>query len=349
MLRSGLTTGTCAAAAAKAATIVLCGGRPPQSVDLVLPEGKGVSIPILYCRKEQDCVEAAVRKDGGDDPDITNGAAVVASVTKVEGGEIVFIAGEGVGTVTLPGLSVAPGEPAVNPVPRQMIRQAIEDVTDSNVKVTLSIPGGDDLARKTFNRRLGIKGGLSILGTTGRVRPRSVSALRCSLACSLDVAKACLITAPVFVPGNIGRRAAMTHFRLLHQQIIEVSNEWGYMLDLAGGHKFNKLLLVGHPGKLSKLAAGEFDTHASRSRSAVPIVEEIARQVLSRVIEGSNTVEGIFAALDNDQQQEVATAVAGRVRESAAKRVGGETEVAAVLVNMKGAFLGSAGNLEPWQ
>ena len=174
--------------------------------------------------------------------------------------------------MTKPGLAIPPGEPAINPVPRRMIREAVREVTPRGVRVTISIPGGGELARKTFNPRIGIVGGLSILGTTGIVRPFSCSAIRETLRCTLNVAAAAGIRAPVFVPGHIGERAARAHFRVADEQIVEVGNEWGFVLDEALGRPFSALLILGHPGKLAKLTAGDWDTHSGRSGSALPVV-----------------------------------------------------------------------------
>ncbi len=281
-LRSGFTTGTCAAAAARAAVLLLAGKDITGEVEITLPDGEKVTMPLAYAQKENGRAEAAVRKDAGDDPDITDRVLVIASVAWLESGEVLLEAGEGVGTVTKPGLQTAPGEPAINPVPRRMIRDAVRAVTNRGVRVTLSIPGGRELAAKTFNPRLGITGGLSILGTSGRVRPFSCPALRASLKCLLDVAVAAGIRNPVFVPGHIGRRAAEKHFRIRDSQIIEVSNEWGFMLDCAAGQDLEALMVLGHPGKLAKLAMGEEDTHSSRSKSALPFVSELAIDILKR-------------------------------------------------------------------
>ena len=185
-----------------------------------------------------------------------------------------FRPGEGVGTVTKPGLAIPPGEAAINPVPRQMIRDSVREVTDRAVRVTVSIPDGEALAAKTFNPKLGVRGGLSILGTTGRVRPFSCPALQESLRCALQVALALGLKDLVFVPGHIGEKAAHRHFVLRPEQVIEVSNEWGYMLGQAAREKVPRLLVLGHPGKLVKLAEGMWDTHSSRSGSALPLVEK---------------------------------------------------------------------------
>lgn len=352
VLREGFTTGTCAAAAAKAAALLLAGKGRPESVDVLLPDGERVTLPVLYARKKGAAAVAAVRKDAGDDPDITDGCTIVASVSWDAGDDaddIVIEAGEGVGVVTKPGLSVAPGEAAVNPVPRRMIGEALRSVTDRGVRVTLSIPGGETLAVKTFNPRLGIAGGLSILGTSGRVRPFSCPALRASLQCLLAMTAASGVTAPVFVPGRIGKRAAMRHFRVGCGQVVEVGNEWGFVLDLLREHPFSALLVLGHPGKLAKLAFGRWDTHSSRSESAAAGVADVAAKTLERTVAGSGTVEGVFSLLEPGEREQVGNVLAGMVRRAVGERVGRGVEAAVVLVDMKGDIIGREGNLKPWQ
>ena len=224
-LRRGMTTGTCAAAAAKAAAIVLTGGAAPAEVEVRLPGGETVRVPILSVERRADgtAITAAVLKDAGDDPDVTHGLTVQAALSWDDAADVRFIAGEGVGTVTKPGLQVPPGQPAINPVPRQMIAAAIRDVTARGVRVEISIPGGRQIAAQTFNPRLGIEGGLSILGTTGIVRPYCARALHDALKCSLDVATACGVTSPVLVPGNIGLRAA----RCISHSVMSRWWKWG--------------------------------------------------------------------------------------------------------------------------
>ncbi len=346
-LRSGFTTGTCAAAAAKAAVSFLLDGRPLTAVEVPLPAGERVVIPLVRVGRTPAGATAVVRKDAGDDPDITDGLPVVAEVAGIAGNEVVVAAGEGVGTVTKPGLSVAPGEAAINPVPRRMIRAAVREVTDRGIKVTISIPGGREAARKTFNPRLGITGGLSILGTSGRVRPFSCAALRTSLQCLLDVVAASGIKAPVLVPGHIGRRAAARHFHLAAGQIVEVGNEWGFTLTGAAG-KFAALLVLGHPGKLAKLAMGEENTHSSRSRSAVPYVANLAAGILGRVGPELPTVEGIFSACAAPERQRLGDILAERIHNAVRRRTEG-METAVVLVDMQGEIIGSNGDLRRWK
>ncbi len=347
--RTGFTTGTCAAAAAKAAAMVLCGRWITQEVEVGLPDGTRVRLPAAWTRGDAKAAEAAVRKDAGDDPDVTDGCTVIASVVWTVGEDLTIAAGEGVGTVTKPGLSVPPGEPAINPVPRRMIREAVREVTDRPVRVTISIPGGNELAAKTFNPRLGVEGGLSILGTSGIVRPFSGAALRDALKCALSVAEACGVKAPVLVPGRIGEKAARRYFRLSPEQLIEVSNEWGFMLDEAAGHRFERLLVLGHPGKLAKLPEDQWDTHSSRSTSAVPAVTELARGLLGREVPESLTVEGLFAALPEDDRGRLAAELAVKIRKAIDARIQNRCQTAVVLVNIRSELLGSDGDLSAWQ
>ncbi|MBI3925665.1 MAG: cobalamin biosynthesis protein CbiD, partial [Armatimonadetes bacterium] len=343
-LRWGWTTGTCAAAACKAAALTLLGGEPGPGIEVGLPDGTRTVIPLLWAAAGK----AAVRKDAGDDPDVTHGATVEVVVAWADSGDVEFRAGVGIGTVTRPGLSVPPGEPAINPVPRRMIRQALREVTERPAIVVISIPDGEQLAARTANPRLGVVGGLSILGTSGRVRPYSCSAYKESLECLLRVARASGVTSPVLVPGNIGRKAACQNFPLRDDQIVEVGNEWGALLELLGGYPFERLLALGHPGKLAKLAAGCWDTHSSRSRSAVPIVSRLGRRLLGPDVPASSTVEGFFQAL-GEQRSPVADRLALHIRRAISRRVADTLEVAAVLVDLGGNILGSSGDLSPWR
>jgi cobalt-precorrin-5B (C1)-methyltransferase len=350
ILRTGYTTGACAAAAAKAAATLLCEGTVPENVEIALPEGPRVRLPVLQCRRDGETAQATIRKDAGDDPDITDQAAIVAEVAFADGDEVRFAAGEGVGTVTKPGLALAPGEPAINPVPRRMIQQSVREVTGRGVLVTVSIPGGRELAARTFNPRLGIEGGLSIIGTTGIVKPFSAPALTASLQCGLDVAAACGVRAPVLVPGNIGERAALRNLRVDSGQIIQVSNHWGFMLDQAARQpKFERLLVLGHPGKLAKLVDGEWDTHSSHSASAVGIVARIGADLFGEPMPESTTVEGIFEAFNPEQSEQLGNALAAAVHQAVTTRIGSNKALSVTLINLAGDILGSDGDLSPWQ
>lgn len=347
-LRSGYTTGTCAAAAAKAAVQLLVDGIQKEDVEVGLPDGERVHLPVSLATLQGGVGMAAVYKDAGDDPDITQGVLVKASVSFIEGKDILFEAGEGVGKITKPGLQLPVGESAINPVPREQIRRAVREITDQGLRIMISIPGGEALAAKTFNPRLGIMGGLSILGTQGRVRPFSCSALRESLKSVLNVAWAAGIRTPIFVPGHIGARAALKHFSIFSDQIIEVGNEWGFILDEAASLGFKDVLVLGHPGKLAKLAAGDWDTHSSRSRSALPFISQMTMECLGRDFSDVPTVEGIFTLLPEIHRRHLGNLVTGRIREAITDRLGGAA-VTVILVDMKGNILGAAGDIAPWQ
>jgi cobalt-precorrin-5B (C1)-methyltransferase len=348
--RLGYTTGACAAAAAKAATrFLLDVTAPSEYVEITLPGGKRSVLPVSYVRRRDGGGEAGVVKDAGDDPDITDGALVTAFVEWAGPEDVVFVAGEGVGTVTRKGLSIPPGDPAINPGPRKMIRSAVRELTDRPVRITVSIPGGEEMAKKTYNPRLGIVGGLSILGTTGRVRPFSCAAMRCSLVCELNVAAAAGIIAPVLVPGHIGERSVQRHLDIPLQQVIEVGNEWGFVLELFNRYPFRRALLWGHPGKLAKLADRQWDTHSSRSGPALKTVCHFASMLHPGREEQYPTTEALFAALDRAGRTRVAEALGAAIARAVKEKIRGEVEVSVVLVNINGDVLGKHGDLSPWK
>lgn len=348
LLRTGYTTGSCAAAAAKAAAMLLIAGERPSDVEIPFPDGSRETLPVARVRGTATGAEAAVAKDAGDDPDATHGSLICAHVEPTNESGIQFAAGEGVGTVTLPGLQVPPGEPAINPAPRAMIERAVREVTRTGLRVTLSIPGGAGIAQKTFNPRLGIRGGLSILGTSGRVRPFSAPALRASLVCGFDIAQACGITMPVLAPGHVGEHAARRHFRLGEQQVIPVSNEWGFMLDEAAKRMFDALLLIGHPGKMAKLVDGAWDTHSSRSPGAAPIILRLAAAHGIAADSSIATVDGIFEKLTAAARATLGSATAKAVGAAVCRRIP-NIPLAVALVNMRGELLGKDGNTQPWE
>jgi cobalt-precorrin-5B (C1)-methyltransferase len=320
-----------------------------------------VAIPLMFARlvAGEKKAMASVRKDAGDDPDVTNGLEVVVTVWPAEGGETVFLAGEGVGSVTKPGLQIPPGQAAINPGPRRMISAAIAEVTAQAMCVEVAIPGGVEVAAKTYNPRLGIVGGLSVLGTTGIVRPYCRKAMLDSLKCSLDVAWACGVRSPVLAPGNIGAKAARTHFRLADEQMIEVGNEWGFISQAVRGYAFGAIMVAGHPGKLAKLAAGDWDTHSSRSGSAAGYVAALAEKMLGQTLADIATTEGVFASLAPGDRRRVGDELARLVRLAVCERIrAGETpmprktaatpDVAVMLVDMSGEELGRDGDFLPW-
>jgi cobalt-precorrin-5B (C1)-methyltransferase len=250
----------------------------------------------------------------------------------------------------MPGLSIPPGEPAINPTPRRMIHQAVREVTDRGVRVEIAIPGGWELAQKTFNPRLGIEGGLSILGNSGRVRPFSHAAVQATVGCALDVAVAGKVRFPVLVPGRIGEKAARRHFSIAPAQLVEVSNEWGYALERLPGYDFERVMIVGHPGKLTKLADGQWQTHSARSASPVEILSRFGAAVLGRRLPSDSvTTEALFAALRMGEKDRLVHALAETIARSAAARIGGRPLLAVCLTNLQGDLLGAYGDLAPWR
>ena len=280
-MRTGWTTGTCASAAAKAAVTGLVRGTVPPSVDVGLPGGQRVTFAIVDARPG-DPARAAVIKDAGDDPDVTNGAHVTVAATYLpEGapGTVQLDAGEGVGTVTLPGLGLPVGAPAINPVPRRMIRASVAEVTDRPVHLTVSVPGGQAMAAKTSNARLGIVGGISILGTTGIVRPFSTASWRASVMQQVDVAAA---QGQDHVVLSTGHRTDAAAQRLYPQLpavcFVEVGDFTGIALRRAAATGVTNVTFVGMAGKITKLAAGVLMTHYRRSKVDVDLLADVARQ-----------------------------------------------------------------------
>jgi cobalt-precorrin-5B (C1)-methyltransferase len=291
-LRTGWTTGTCASAAAKAATTWLVVGEPPATVEVALPSGRRVSFPVADVDRHHP-YRCAVVKDAGDDPDVTDGAHLTAEASwpvvpdavtpaTVAAGAVhdgvVMAAGEGVGTVTMPGLGLEVGGPAINPVPRRMIAAAVREVTDRPVRVTISVPGGEAMAAKTSNDRLGIVGGISILGTTGIVKPFSTASYRASVVQQVDVAAAQGERHMVLSTGSRSDRAAQRLLPGLDPVcFVEVGDFTGIALRRAAGAGFEQVTWVGMAGKIAKLAAGVLMTHYRRSKVDGELLAEVAR------------------------------------------------------------------------
>ncbi len=275
-LRTGWTTGTCASAAAKAAAVGLTTGEAPASVDVALPGGRRVGFRVEADRPGV----AVVVKDAGDDPDCTDGARMTASVRWAATGQpTTLVAGPGVGTVTKPGLGLPVGLPAINPVPRRMIMSALEEVTGASLVVTFSVPAGEAMASRTSNARLGITGGISILGTSGIVRPFSTAAYRASVVQQIDVAAAQGERSIALATGSRSEKAAMRLRPDLDEVcFVEVGDFTGIALRKAAGAGMRHALLVAMAGKITKLASGVLMTHFHRSRVDNDLMAEAARQ-----------------------------------------------------------------------
>ncbi len=273
-LRTGWTTGTCAAAASKAAAILAVFGTIPESVEIALPSGDRVSFPIQI----DETGRPFVIKDAGDDPDCTDGAHLTAVARRVPGlTETEILGGEGVGMVSLPGLGLEVGKAAINPVPRRMITAAVREVTPEAMEVTISVPGGELMATKTTNARLGIIGGISILGTTGIVKPFSTASFRASIVQQIDVASAQGLTEVCLATGSRSAGLASLVFPgITTLSTVEVGDFTGVAIKRASGRGFNVVHWIGMVGKVAKLATGTTMTHFHRSHLDTSILERAA-------------------------------------------------------------------------
>jgi cobalt-precorrin-5B (C1)-methyltransferase len=271
-LRTGFTTGACATAAAKAATSALFGAGFPNPVSITLPRGQTPSFELADTASGEGWARASVQKDAGDDPDVTHGALILATVRHgPPGSGICFKAGDGVGMVTMPGLPIAPGEPAINPVPRRMIADHVSDVAKAHgvaadLEIEVSVPGGRELALKTWNLRLGIEGGISILGTTGIVRPFSCAAWIASIHRGIDVARANGVSHAIGSTGATSERVAQGLFGVPDHAMLDMGDFAGGLLKYLKVHPLPRLTIAGGFGKLTKLAQGALDLHSSRSQ-----------------------------------------------------------------------------------
>jgi len=279
-LRTGYTTGTCAAAAAKGAALVLA-GTPATAIEVSLPGNETARIPVHESGRGGGGAFCAVIKDAGDDPDITNGACICATITLRETDEIIIAAGAGVGMVTRPGLAVAPGKPAINPVPERMICASVREVLPvwQGAHVTISVAGGEELAKKTLNPRLGIVGGISILGTTGLVIPYSHQAYRDSIVCAFDVIRAMGLSCAVLCTGRSSEKEAQRVYNTLPEAaFVLMADYFSFAVQEAARHGMARIIIAGFPGKLLKMAAGAECTHYRKADIDLSLLADLARR-----------------------------------------------------------------------
>ena len=372
-LRRGRSTGSCATAAVRAALYRLLAGMTVQQTEVSLPDGLHyLSVPIQSVSMiDAETAQAEVLKDGGDDPDNTHGATIFAQVRRNADGEIRFFAGEGVGTATMPGLRVAVGEPAINPVPRAMMRAAVAEVlaelqpeaSAGGFDLTIGCREGLAIAPKTFNPKLGIVGGISILGTSGIVEPMSMASWIASIEVYIRVALAACAPgdAVAYLPGKIGRVFVAQTLGLPDKRSVQIANFLGDALDftqraLAEEARTLPLLwLAGHPGKLAKVLDGVWDTHSSKSNMAMQGVARVAEEMnaagqgvlfdatLLQQMKEANTVEAIIelvrqqdAALSRRLWCEIEARIAARTH----ARVPAVQRIAVRLFDLDGQQLG---------
>lgn len=370
VLRKGYTTGTCAAAAAKAAAEVMFSGEEIREVKITVPSGDTLFLEVEEMIRKENSVSCAVRKDAGDDPDITNGILVFVEIRKTEdfspSGQKVTVrieGGEGVGRVTKRGLEQPVGAPAINRVPRHMIREEVEKTAkkygvSGTILATVSLPEGRKLARKTFNPRLGIKGGLSILGTTGIVEPMSEKALTETILLEMKVQKQDGVQILCLVPGNYGSDFLEEKLGISSGRSVKCSNYVGEALDMAVVLGFPKVLLIGHIGKFVKLAAGIMNTHskvadaraeifiAALGKVAADLAEKDlkkAGELLSLVpeIEDSVTTDEMLAVLEKSGiREKVMEHIIKRISWHLGQRTRGELQAELLTFSKEHGILG---------
>lgn len=351
-LRSGYTSGACATAAAQGAAHALLTGNQLTISRITLPRGQEVSFTLARCQLIEDYAEAAVVKDAGDDPDCTHGATVFAQVKLCEVAGVRFRAADGVGTVTRQGLEIPVGEPAINPVPRRMITEHLERLAlrqghRGGFSVAIGIENGAALARKTMNPRLGIVGGLSILGTTGIVRPYSCAAYIASIRQGIDVAQANGLQHIAACTGSSSEAAIRKHYGLPEMALVEMGDFVGAVLKHLRRFPVRRLSVCGGFAKMSKLAAGQMDLHSRKSAVNFASLAEEARGLGAEVrtqqaIRGANTSLEVLD-LATRAGLPLGDHTCRRARQVALAVVSGNVDVEVWAIDRGGAFVGHAG------
>lgn len=362
-LRRGYTTGSCAAAAAQAAARVLFGEEEPKTVKLTVPKGLTLCIPVHSVQKDEGQAQASVCKDSGDDPDVTDHIEVVVSIQPNPTPGITIRGGQGVGRVTKPGLEMPVGEAAINKTPRRMIREQIELVQQEHPEwegvgllVTVSIPKGEEIAKKTYNPRLGIEGGISVLGTSGIVEPMSEKALTDSIRLELSMLKEAGHKTVLITPGNYGKtflsEGEFSSLAPIAPYAVKCSNFVGDTLDYCVQMGFDTALLVGHIGKFSKLAAGIMNTHSHYADGRLEVFTAHAalcgasRETLFALMQSVTTDEAI-ALLDREGIREaVLDSMLTKIEEHVRARAGETMQTGVILFSNQYGYLGQTAGCE---
>lgn len=341
--RLGYTTGTTAAGAAKAAAQMLASQSQVKEVFIDTPAGIRVEMKVVAAAFEKNKASASIIKDAGDDPDVTDGLKITAEVKrikknkKLKTSQLLIKGGKGIGKVTKPGLQLDPGQAAINPVPREMIKKSVLDVFPKNnyFEVLISAPEALEIAAKTFNPKLGIKGGISILGNTGIVEPMSESAYKESLALELKQGFSLGIKKFVFVFGNHGKNKAL-ELGFDSKQIIRMSNFVGFMLEQAAELKIEEIIIIGHIGKIVKIAGGIFNTHSKIADARCEILAAHtalvgAEQKIIKDIFNLNTAESAADYLISKNLAQILNNIAEAVAVKTAERLANKIKVKAVV------------------
>lgn len=340
-LRRGWTTGACATAAVKAAFAALKTGQFPDPVKITLPKGETPAFALALEGRGEGWAQAGIIKDAGDDPDVTHGCVVIATVRQKKGGGITFKAGKGVGTVTRRGLPIPPGEPAINPMPREMMRTVIAELGGGDVEIEISIPDGEALAQKTWNPRLGIAGGLSILGTTGIVHPFSCAAWIASIHSGVDVARAMGLTHVAGCTGSTSEDSVRAHYDLPLEAMLDMGDFAGGLLKYLRDHPVARVTIGGGFGKMIKLAQGALDLHSGRSQVDLEWLAGIVPEIPRKKILAANTAQQVLEMAGGaDLANRVAVLALGHVG-----RVLRDAPIVpdVIIVSRQGAIIGHAG------
>lgn len=341
-LRLGYTTGSCAAAAAKAAAYMLLTGRRMERVELTTPKGIPLALEVKEIQMGEAAVSCAIEKDGGDDPDITTGTLIFATVQRQKNPGIDIDGGYGIGRVTKPGLDQPVGAAAINSVPRQMIRANIEEIQRladdfCGLKVVISAPEGEKLARKTFNPRLGITGGISILGTTGIVEPMSEQALVETIAVELRQRRESGAAYVLLTPGNYGSDFIRDGLGIDPELAVQTSNYIGDALEQCRALGFQGALLVGHVGKLVKLAGGMFNTHSKYGDCRMEILasyaaaEGLCAGKTGEILQCAACDEAVRILLESGYFTQTFARLTERIAFQLSAKTGGELQTGAIL------------------
>lgn len=354
-LRLGYTTGSCAAAASKAAAWMLLTGKRKEQIRINTPKGITLNLDVQQISMEDDVVSCAIEKDGGDDPDVTKGSLVFAQVTRTETPGIIIDGGHGVGRVTKRGLDQPVGTAAINSVPRQMIRENLEEVchlTDyhGGLSVVISVPGGEQLAKKTFNPRLGIIGGISILGTTGIVEPMSEQALVDTIRVELRQRKANGAEYVLLTPGNYGSDYIQKDIGIDPKIAVLTSNFIGEALDICKELKFQGALLIGHVGKLVKIAGGMLNTHSKYGDCRMDIMAAHAgaaglpAPLIAEMLDCATCDDALRILKESSLCTQTLERISNRISFIMDHRVAGEMETGAILFSKEYGFLSETKN-----
>jgi cobalt-precorrin-5B (C1)-methyltransferase len=346
--RTGFTTGACAAAAAKAAARVLVRGELLSAIETTLPNRQAVTFALARCERIGAAAVCSVIKDAGDDPDCTHGAELIATVELRDAPGIELRGGEGVATVTKPGLGLDVGTPAINPVPRRNITEMVAaELTGGGAVVTISVPGGVEMAKETLNARLGLVGGISILGTSGIVKPYSTAAYKASVVQAIDVAANRGLDTLVLTTGGKSEAYAMKLYPALSEEaFIQVGDFIGTGIKHCARRGVMRAVIVGMIGKLSKMANGKMQTHAAGSEVNMELLATLAGELGARAaildeIRAANTARHVLELCQREGLGAVTSLICRRVSETCRAYAGGALEVHARLVDFNGTLLGS--------